>query len=243
MKWYPVKNSSNPSFIPLTHCREAEADSGHAPLQSQSNIVSYCKRLRQRRYSRRPESLFRMMRKLDLFPTIKKKNIYKPKPCEQMFYPDQRVQVDVKVVLRKCIANPELRLFQYTAIDEFTHLRVLAVCLEQSTNSSVDFLRKLFKWYVRRSSEWNVSKRTTVLNSPTVFPTVGGSCLYCLRPPPPHWIPDMNPFAPIRLVITAKWSVATERITNAFIPATAFTLWATLPNGSPSTIAAPTTFL
>lgn len=68
-----------------------------------------------------------MMRKLDLFPTIKKKSIYKPQPCEQMTYPGQRVQVDVKAVPRKCIANLELRLFQYTAIDEFTHLRVLAV--------------------------------------------------------------------------------------------------------------------
>ena len=42
-----------------------------------------------------------------------------------MTYPGQRVQVDVKVVPRACIADPELRLFQYTAIDEFTRLRFL----------------------------------------------------------------------------------------------------------------------
>ena len=29
-----------------------------------------------------------------------------------MTHPGQRVQVDVKVVPRKCIADPELRLFQ-----------------------------------------------------------------------------------------------------------------------------------
>ena len=29
-----------------------------------------------------------------------------------MTYPGQRVQVDVKVMPRKCIADPELRLFQ-----------------------------------------------------------------------------------------------------------------------------------
>jgi len=42
----------------------------------------------------------------------KPKNTYKPKPYEQMTYPGQRVQVDVKVVPRACITDPELRLFQ-----------------------------------------------------------------------------------------------------------------------------------
>ena len=37
----------------------------------------------------------------------------KAKPYEQMTHPGERVQVDVKVVPRKCIADPELRLFQY----------------------------------------------------------------------------------------------------------------------------------
>ena len=69
---------------------------------------------------------------------------------EQMTYPGQRIQVDVKVVPRRCIADPELRLFQYTAIDEFTRLRFLASYPEQSTYSSADFLKKLVKWYARR---------------------------------------------------------------------------------------------
>ena len=77
-------------------------------------------RLRKRGYTRRPESLFRVMRKLGLFPQAEKKKAYKSKPYAQMTYPGQRVQVDVKVVPRKCITDPELRLFQYTAIDEFT---------------------------------------------------------------------------------------------------------------------------
>ena len=96
-------------------------------------------RLRKRGYTRRPESLFRIMRKLGLFPGAEKKKAYKPKPYEQMTYPGQRVQVDVKVVPRRCIADPELRLFQYTAIDEFTRLRFLAAYPEQSTYSSSDF--------------------------------------------------------------------------------------------------------
>ena len=65
-------------------------------------------------------------------------------------HPGERVRVDVKVVPRKCIADPELRLFQYTAIDEFTRLRFLAAYPEQSTYSSADFLRRLKAWYARR---------------------------------------------------------------------------------------------
>ena len=110
-------------------------------------MVELWHRLRQQGYTRRPESLFRVMRKLGLFPSDGKKETYKPKPYEQMTYPGQRVQVDVKVVPRRCIADPELRLFQYTAIDEFTRLRFLAAYPEQSTYSSADFLKRLFKWY------------------------------------------------------------------------------------------------
>ena len=67
-----------------------------------------------------------------------------------MTRPGERVQVDVKVVPRRCIADPDLRLFQYTAIDEFTRLRFLAAYPEQSTYSSADFLRRLTEWYARR---------------------------------------------------------------------------------------------
>ena len=113
-------------------------------------MVELWHRLRKRGYTRRPESLFRVMRKLGLFPQAEKKPVYKPKPYEQMTYPGQRVQVDVKVVPRRCIADQELRLFQYTAIDEFTRLRFLGAYPEQSTYSSADFLKKLVKWYARR---------------------------------------------------------------------------------------------
>ena len=66
-----------------------------------------------------------------------------------MTYPGQRVQIDVKVVPRRCIADPELKLFQYTAIDEFSRLRFLGAYEEQST-----FLRrfpgKAIAWFKRR---------------------------------------------------------------------------------------------
>lgn len=106
-------------------------------------------RLRLRGYTRSVEGLFRVMRKMGLFPAEKPKKPYKPKPYEQMSRPGERIQVDVKVVPRRCIADPELRLFQYTAIDEFTRLRFLGAYPEQSTWSSADFLCRLTAWYAR----------------------------------------------------------------------------------------------
>ena len=150
-------------------------------------MIELWHRLRKRGYTRCPESLFRVMRKMGLFPAEKPKNPYKPKPYEQMTYPGQRVQVDVKVVPRRCIADPELRLFQYTAIDEFTRLRFLAAYPEQSTYSSADFLRKLRAWYARRGIEWSVSRRTTVSSLPTASPTASAICPHCSRKLPPSW--------------------------------------------------------
>ena len=151
-------------------------------------MIELWHRLRKRGYTRCPESLFRVMRKMGLFPAEKPKNPYKPKPYEQMTYPGQRVQVDVKVVPRRCIADPELRLFQYTAIDEFTRLRFLAAYPEQSTYSSADFLRKLLG-VVRPQghTKWSVSRRTTVSSLPTASPTASAICPHCSRKLPPSW--------------------------------------------------------
>ena len=113
-------------------------------------MVELWHKLKKRGYTRRPESLFRVMRKLGMFPPQKEQKKYVPKPYEQMTYPGQRIQIDVKVVPRKCIADPTLKLFQYTAIDEYSRLRYLGAYEEQSTYSSTDFLQKTVNWFKRR---------------------------------------------------------------------------------------------
>ena len=67
-----------------------------------------------------------------------------------MQYPCQRVQIDVKVVPRRCIADPQLKLYQYTAIDEYSRYRVLGAYEEQSAFSSADFLSKVVKHFARK---------------------------------------------------------------------------------------------
>ena len=135
-----------------------------------------------------------------MFQPQKPQTRYIPKPYEQMTDPDERVQVDVKVVPRRCITDPELKLYQYTAIDEFTRLHFLAAYPEQSTYSSADFLRKLVNWYARRgiyveciqtdngfefTNRFSNSKR----NLPTLFEQTAselGICHKLIRPYPPR---------------------------------------------------------
>src|SRR5699024_11990699 len=74
----------------------------------------------------------------------------KPTQYEQMLHPGPPVRVDVKVVPLKCLTNPEERLYQYTALDEYTRLRYLGAYPEQSTYSSADFLEKMVAWFKRR---------------------------------------------------------------------------------------------
>ena len=113
-------------------------------------MVELWHRLRQRGHTRRPESLFRVMRKLGLFPSKEKKPAYKPKPYQHITRPGRHTGVEVGEVQRRGSAHPELRLSQYTPIQEFTRLRFLADYPEQTTYSSADFLKRLVKWYARR---------------------------------------------------------------------------------------------
>ena len=55
-------------------------------------LIEFWWRLKQRGYSRRPESLYRVMQKLGLFSAGKEKKKYQLKPYQQMDYPGQRVQ-------------------------------------------------------------------------------------------------------------------------------------------------------
>ena len=112
-------------------------------------IVELWCRLRKRGYTRCIESLYRVLKRDGLL-TVKKKPTYKPKPYQQMTHPGERVQIDVKIVPRKCIASPSLRLYQYTAIDEYSRYRILGAYPEQSTYSSYLFLLQVLEAFRKR---------------------------------------------------------------------------------------------
>jgi transposase InsO family protein len=109
-------------------------------------------KLRARGYQRHYVSLYRVLVREGLLPAKKpKKAKYVPQPYEQMTYPGQRVQIDVKHVPRTCQVHPEGRkYYQYTAIDEYSRLRYLEAFEEANTYSSQIFAEHVLCWFQRR---------------------------------------------------------------------------------------------
>jgi len=93
-------------------------------------------------YSRTLTALYKLLRREGILPGPKRRPRRKVKQYEPILVPGERIQIDVKHVPRDCLvgALSKRRLYQYTAIDECTRWRHIAVFEEQSTHSSVEFL-------------------------------------------------------------------------------------------------------
>jgi transposase len=74
----------------------------------------------------------------------KKKKRRKNKPYQRAAYPGQKLQLDVKFVPSKCIANGQ-KYYQFTAKDECTRWTYREMYEEHSTYSAHDFLLKLIE--------------------------------------------------------------------------------------------------
>lgn len=77
-------------------------------------------------------------------PTCKKNKPYQP-----MHRPGERLQIDVKYVPKECLGPTYLaqypfeKLYQYTAIDEYSRYRILGAYREHNTYASSLFLRQV----------------------------------------------------------------------------------------------------
>ena len=112
-----------------------------------AGLVVFWVKLRQRGYTRTVTGLYRLLRKQGELAVKPPNPKYIPKPYEQMNYPGQRVQIDVKFVPSACLVGDaaELKFYQYTAIDEYSRYRYLEAFEEHSTYSSTLFLEHLIK--------------------------------------------------------------------------------------------------
>ena len=108
-----------------------------------TGIVVFWVKLRQRGYTRSISGLYRFLRKRGQMAVPLPNPKYIPKPYEQMQYPGQRVQIDVKYVPSICIVGQEAgtKWYQYTFIDEYSRFRYLEAFPEHSTFSSAEFIR------------------------------------------------------------------------------------------------------
>ena len=113
-----------------------------------AGLVVFWVKLRQRGYSRSISGLYRFLRKRGQMAVKLPNPKYIPKPYEQMQYPGQRVQIDVKFVPAACLVGQAAEdggYFQYTFLDEFSRFRYLEAFQEHSTYSSAQFIRHCVK--------------------------------------------------------------------------------------------------
>lgn len=112
-----------------------------------AGLVVFWVKLRQRGYSRSITGLYRILRKQGQMAIKPKNPKYIPKPYEQMLFPGQRVQIDVKFVPAACVVGSAegQKFYQYTAIDEYSRYRYIEAFDEHSTYSSTVFLEHMLK--------------------------------------------------------------------------------------------------
>lgn len=113
-----------------------------------AGLVVFWVKLMRRGYSRSIPGLYRFLRKRGIMAVHPPNPKYIPKPYEQMTYPGQRIQVDVKFVPSACLKNSAIigkQFFQYTAIDEYSRWRFVEAFEEHNTYSSALFLEHLVK--------------------------------------------------------------------------------------------------
>lgn len=98
-------------------------------------------------YGRTLTALYKLLRREGILPGPKRRTRRKVKQYEPILVPGERIQMDVKYVPKRCLVGDlsKKQLYQYTAIDECTRWRYIAVFDELSTYSSVGFLHQVLK--------------------------------------------------------------------------------------------------
>lgn len=147
-----LKNKSRrPHSHPNQHTKEEiRLIKNYKNRNKDTGLVVLWIKLRKVGYTRSITSLYRIMQRIGIYRKVpSKKKEYEPKPYEEMRYPGERVQVDVKYVpaksLTKEVREKDGRYYQYTAIDEYTRKRVLWASKEQSTSASTEFIKVIMK--------------------------------------------------------------------------------------------------
>lgn len=145
-----------------------------------AGLVVFWVKLRQRGYSRSISGLYRFLKKRGQMAVKLPNPKYIPKPYEQMQYPGQRVQIDVKFVPASCLVGEAAidgGYYQYTFIDEFSRFRYLEAFKEHSSYSSSEFIKhcvKRFPYAIECVQTDNGSEFTNSMNNskvirPTLF--------------------------------------------------------------------------
>ena len=145
--------SRKPHSHPNQHTEEEiELIKRYKANNRKTGLVVLWVKLRRAGYTRTIQGLYGVMRRLGIYEKApSKKKEYEPIEWEEVTYPGQKVQIDVKYVPKKCLSKDlqreKVKYYQYTAIDEYTRKRIMWHTDEHSTYMSSEFVKKVIKGF------------------------------------------------------------------------------------------------
>lgn len=160
MRWNKKFNGSKDSLIDKSHRPLSKHPNAHTD-EELSWIKNYIRRnpnislcelygkLRtDKGYSRHACSLFRIVRKLKFNVKTQKHSKYTPKKYDTPTNIGIKWQLDVKVVPKDCYVGliPD-KFYQYTVIDEASRERFIYPYKEQSSYSTIDFIKRAIVYF------------------------------------------------------------------------------------------------
>ncbi len=146
-----INKSRKPHSHPNQHTKEEiKLIKDYKYKNKDTGLVVLWIKLRRAGYTRSITSLYRVMQRIGIYrKTPSKKKEYEAKAYQQMKYPGERIQIDVKYVPKKSLTKEVIetddRYYQYTAIDEYTRMRKLWASKEVSTSASAEFIEYIIK--------------------------------------------------------------------------------------------------
>ena len=160
MRWNKKFDGSKESLIDKSHRPLTPHPNAHTELEIKwikdlirrnphiSMSELYGKLRTERGYSRTAPSLFRVLRKLKFYVDKEKYEKYIPKKYDTPTDIGIKWQMDVKYVPKECYSGttPD-KFYQYTIIDEASRKRFIYPYKEQSTYSTIDFVKRAILYF------------------------------------------------------------------------------------------------
>ena len=161
MRWNKRYDGTNESLMDKSHRPNTPHPKSHTEEEikwirdyhRRNPNISVCElygKLRtEKGYSRHPGSLYRVFVRLGYRKKVQStKKAYKPKKYDTPQELGVKWQMDVKYVPRACYSGQmDDKFYQYTVIDEASRERFIYPYMEQSSYSTVDFLKRAIDYF------------------------------------------------------------------------------------------------
>lgn len=160
MRWNKLFDGTKDSLINKSHKPHSFHPNAHTKLElkwindylKRNPKITLCELYGKLRvykgYSRHACSLFRLLRKMGKFLSKETHKKYVPKKYDTHTQLGIKWQLDVKYVPKSCYCgNDNQKFYQYTIIDEASRERFIFPYKEQSSYSTVDFIKRAIIYF------------------------------------------------------------------------------------------------